>query len=158
MPTGTVKWFNDDKGYGFIAPEDGSKDVFVHHTAISGEGFKSLAEGAKVSTRLRKGRRPAGEERQHRRLGLNAVRFGQWAGTASRSFFNSLPARSTEEAPATSRGRRYSAFSATLRCIAASKARPDAGKSVRRTKARASWAPNSRSIPESSHSMESGPV
>jgi CspA family cold shock protein len=48
MATGTVKWFNDSKGYGFIAPEDEGKDLFVHHTAISGDGFKSLTEGAKV--------------------------------------------------------------------------------------------------------------
>ena len=49
MATGTVKWFNDDKGFGFITPDEGSKDLFVHHSAIAGEGFRSLAEGAKVS-------------------------------------------------------------------------------------------------------------
>ena len=46
---GTVKWFNEEKGYGFIAPADGSKDVFVHHSSIQGGGFKTLAEGQKVS-------------------------------------------------------------------------------------------------------------
>jgi CspA family cold shock protein len=55
MATGTVKWFNDEKGYGFIAPEEGGKDLFVHHTSIAGEGFKSLTEGAKVEFEQREG-------------------------------------------------------------------------------------------------------
>ena len=55
MASRTVKWFNDSKGYGFIAPEDGGKDLFVHHSSISGDGFKTLAEGAKVEYESRQG-------------------------------------------------------------------------------------------------------
>jgi CspA family cold shock protein len=55
MATGTVKWFNDAKGYGFIQPADGGKDLFVHHSQIAGEGFKTLAEGAKVEFETREG-------------------------------------------------------------------------------------------------------
>ena len=50
--TGTVKWFNEAKGFGFITPESGGKDVFVHHCAIQGSGFKTLAEGQKVKFEL----------------------------------------------------------------------------------------------------------
>jgi CspA family cold shock protein len=55
MPTGTVKWFKDEKGYGFITPDEAGDDLFVHHTAIQGSGFKSLAEGAKVSYEAERG-------------------------------------------------------------------------------------------------------
>ena len=57
MATGTVKWFNDAKGYGFIQPEDGGKDLFVHFSQISGNGFKTLAEGAKVEYEAREGQK-----------------------------------------------------------------------------------------------------
>ena len=57
MATGTVKWFNNDKGYGFITPEDGGKDLFVHHTGIEGEGFKSLTEGARVEFEATEGQK-----------------------------------------------------------------------------------------------------
>jgi CspA family cold shock protein len=55
MATGTVKWFSDQKGYGFIAPDDGGKDLFVHQSAITVSGFRSLAEGAKVSYETEQG-------------------------------------------------------------------------------------------------------
>ena len=59
---GTVKWFDDQKGFGFITPEDGSKDCFVHHSAIQAEGFKSLAEGERVELEVVEGQKgPAAE-------------------------------------------------------------------------------------------------
>ena len=60
--TGTVKWFNDQKGFGFITPEDGSKDCFVHHSSIQMEGFKTLAEGSTVEFDMVEGTKgPAAE-------------------------------------------------------------------------------------------------
>ncbi len=65
---GTVKWFNDEKGFGFITPEDGSRDCFVHHSAIQGEGFKTLKEGESVEFEMVEGTKgPAAE---------NVVRMG----------------------------------------------------------------------------------
>jgi CspA family cold shock protein len=67
--TGTVKWFNEAKGFGFITPEGGAKDCFVHHTAIQGQGFKTLAEGEKVEFEIVQGQKgPAAQ---------NVVRIGQ---------------------------------------------------------------------------------
>ena len=57
MAQGTVKWFSDEKGYGFITPDEGDKDIFVHHTGIAGNGFKSLDEGAKVSYEASQGKK-----------------------------------------------------------------------------------------------------
>ena len=57
MAQGTVKWYSDDKGYGFITPDDGGEDLFVHHTGIAGSGFKSLDEGTKVSYEATQGQK-----------------------------------------------------------------------------------------------------
>ena len=57
MPQGTVKWFNDEKGYGFISPDEGGEDLFVHYTGIAGGRFRSLEEGAKVSYEATQGKK-----------------------------------------------------------------------------------------------------
>ena len=57
MSTGTVKWFDATKGFGFISPEDGGKDVFVHHSSINGDGFKTLAEGQRVDYDVKDGQK-----------------------------------------------------------------------------------------------------
>lgn len=57
MATGIVKWFNSEKGYGFITPDDGGKDLFAHHSEIEGSGFKSLAEGARVEFEVTQGQK-----------------------------------------------------------------------------------------------------
>jgi cold shock protein len=55
MATGTVKWFSDAKGFGFITPDEGDKDLFIHHSNITGDGYKSLVEGTKVAFEQRQG-------------------------------------------------------------------------------------------------------
>ncbi len=62
MATGTVKWFNSEKGYGFIAPEDGSADVFAHYSAIQSQGFRTLEENQRVEFDVTQGPKPAGGE------------------------------------------------------------------------------------------------
>ena len=57
MAQGTVKWFNEEKGYGFISPDEGGEDLFVHYSAIVGDGFRSLEEGAKVTYEATQGKK-----------------------------------------------------------------------------------------------------
>ena len=77
MPRGTVKWFDGEKGYGFIYPDDGGEDVFVHHTGIVGDGFKTLEEGEKVTYEMAQGRRGV----QAQNVSRGSEEQGRGAGT-----------------------------------------------------------------------------
>ena len=84
MATGAVKWFNDSKGYGFITPDEGSKDLFVHFSNIAGDGFKSLSEGARVEFEPREGQKgPEATERRARRVASEIQCRGRSGGHGS---------------------------------------------------------------------------
>ena len=84
MATGTVKWFNADKGYGFITPDDGGEDLFVHHSAILGEGYKTLAENAKVQYEPEQGEKGPQATNVAPGVGLSAAKGGGWPVVVSR--------------------------------------------------------------------------
>ena len=83
MPTGTVKWFSDEKGFGFITPDEGSRDLFVHHSSIQADGYRSLAEGAKVSYEEEAG--PEGPEGHQRPEDLGGRTRARRVGAGARS-------------------------------------------------------------------------
>ena len=83
MATGTVKWFNDDKGFGFITPDDPGADLFVHHSGINSDGFRTLREGARVSYDSEAGPKAQGRQR-HPDLGTADHALPAWDGRAAR--------------------------------------------------------------------------
>ena len=93
MPQGTVKWFNSSKGYGFIAPDDGTADVFVHHSAILADGFRNLEENQRVEFTAARGRRARRPSRSARSSPPGVVRP---PGRTTAAVFSAgeLPARS----------------------------------------------------------------
>jgi CspA family cold shock protein len=95
MATGTVKWFNDAKGYGFITPAEGGKDLFVHHSNIIGNGYKSLAEGAQVTFEQREGSK-----------GIEAYDVSIASASLARAKFGGAPALSWARATQTTTGER----------------------------------------------------
>src|SRR5436305_13683788 len=83
MPTGTVKWFNDEKGFGFIAADEGGRDLFVHHSNINSDGYRSLAEGVKVSFEEEEG--PKGPKAVNvTKIQVIAIFRGRWGGSRGR--------------------------------------------------------------------------
>ena len=94
MATGTVKWFSDDKGFGFITPDEGSRDLFVHHTGIVADGFRTLSEGARVRVRGGAGRQGA-EGGPGREALNNEHRFTRKARSSERAFRRRYVRRTT---------------------------------------------------------------
>jgi CspA family cold shock protein len=88
MAQGTVKWFNEDKGYGFITPDEGGEDLFVHYSGIEGGGFRSLAEGAKVTYEATQGKKGMQAENVSRAPAFSLLPSRSFAG---RSFWQRFP-------------------------------------------------------------------
>ena len=104
--TGTVKWFNDAKGFGFITPENGQKDCFVHHSAIQSQGFRSLAEGERVEFDIVQGAKgPAAENVRPLHLCRMCRCCGPGFRARRRALYDTGPSRADSRAGRTRRGR-----------------------------------------------------